>query len=155
MQFDITFPHVHLYLLHLIAIGFLVSIKTETKWTNQHIFQNKSFQAFQNMRVQGNVLVLDIYSSDVSGKKMFKILLDEPSKYISVVTMTRTNYYTFLHIHIFKLIILSGSQRAHFHVLGMLPFTFLTLTNQACTLLFIQFLCLFLSLWPFQLYFIP
>ena len=31
----------------------------------------------------------------------------------------------------------------------------LTLTNRACPLLSILFLCLFLSMWPFQLYFIP
>ena len=31
---------------------------------------------------------------------------------------------------------------------------FLTQTNRACPLLFILFLCLFLSLWPFQLYYI-
>ena len=45
--------------------------------------------------------------------------------------------------------------RAHLHVVGMLPFMFLTETNRACPLLFILFLCLFLSLWPFRVYFIP
>ena len=38
--------------------------------------------------------------------------------------------------------------RAHLHVPGLS-------TNRACPILFILFLCLFLSLWPFQLYFIP
>ena len=66
------------------------------------------------------------------------------------------------------------SPRAHLHVVGMLRFMSLRLTdtnqpvvwfnarsshevqtNRACPLLFILFLCLFLSLWPFQLYFIP
>ena len=39
-------------------------------------------------------------------------------------------------------------------VVGVLRFVF-DITNRACPLLFIVFLCLFLSLWPFQLYFIP
>ena len=45
--------------------------------------------------------------------------------------------------------------RAHLHVVGMLRFMPLTWTNLACPLLFILFLCLFLSLWPFHQYFIP
>ena len=36
-----------------------------------------------------------------------------------------------------------------------LTFTRWGCCNRACQLLFILFLCLFLSLWPFQLYFIP
>ena len=43
---------------------------------------------------------------------------------------------------------------AHHHVVG-LQFMFLAWTSQACPLLFILFLCLFLSLWPFPLYFFP
>ena len=43
---------------------------------------------------------------------------------------------------------------AHLHVVGMLQFMFLTKINLACPLFFILFLCLFLSLWPFQLNFI-
>ena len=46
------------------------------------------------------------------------------------------------------------SPRAHVHVVGMLRFLSLTWTILACPLLFIPFLCLFLSLWPFQRYFI-
>ena len=45
--------------------------------------------------------------------------------------------------------------RAHLHTVGMLQFMSLTHTNQACPLLFILFLCLLPSLWPFQLYFLP
>ena len=45
--------------------------------------------------------------------------------------------------------------RAHLHVLGLLRFTSLTLTNRGCPLLFILFLCIFLWFWPIQLYFIP
>ena len=41
------------------------------------------------------------------------------------------------------------SPRALLHVVGMLRF------NRACPLLFNLFLCQFLSLWPFQPYFIP
>ena len=48
----------------------------------------------------------------------------------------------------------SLSLLAHIHVVGMFQFMFLTQTNWACPLLFSLFLCLFLSLWPFQLYFI-
>ena len=40
------------------------------------------------------------------------------------------------------------SPRAHLHVVGMLRFMSMTKTNRACPLLFILFLCLFLSLWP-------
>ena len=50
------------------------------------------------------------------------------------------------------------SPRTDVHVVGMLGFMSLTHTNRACPLLVffkILFLCLFLSLWPFQLYFIP
>ena len=47
------------------------------------------------------------------------------------------------------------SPRAHLHVVWMLWFMFLTETNRACPLLFILFSCLVLSLWPFQLCFIP
>ena len=47
------------------------------------------------------------------------------------------------------------SPRVHLHVVGMSRFMSVTNTNRACPLLFILFLCLFLSLWPFQLYFIP
>ena len=50
---------------------------------------------------------------------------------------------------------LTRSPRDHLQVVGMLRFMFLTQTNRACLLLFILFLCLFLSLWAFQLYFIP
>ena len=39
--------------------------------------------------------------------------------------------------------------RAHLHVVRMLWFMPVTLTNRTCPLLFIVFLCLFLSLWPF------
>ena len=46
------------------------------------------------------------------------------------------------------------SPRAHLHVVGMLRFMS-DITNRAYRLLFILFLCLFLSLWPFRLYFIP
>ena len=46
------------------------------------------------------------------------------------------------------------SPRAHLLV-GMLRFLYLTQTNRACPLLFILFLCLFLSSWPFRLCFIP
>ena len=46
------------------------------------------------------------------------------------------------------------SPRAHLQVVGMLQFMFLTYTNRACPLLFLLFLCLFLSLCPFQLHFI-
>ena len=45
--------------------------------------------------------------------------------------------------------------RAHLHVVGMLWSMILTKTHRACPLLFIPFECLFLSLQPFQLYFIP
>ena len=45
--------------------------------------------------------------------------------------------------------------RAHLHTVGMLQFMSLTHTNRACPLLFILFLCLLPSLWPFQLYFLP
>ena len=48
-----------------------------------------------------------------------------------------------------------STPRAHLHVVGILRFKFLTKTNRACPFLFILFLCLFLSLWPFQLYFNP
>ena len=51
--------------------------------------------------------------------------------------------------------LLRPSPRTHLHVVGMLRLMFLTWTSRACPLLFILFLCLFLSLWPFQLYFIP
>ena len=47
------------------------------------------------------------------------------------------------------------SPRAHLHVVGMLGFTLKTYTNWTSPLLFILFLCLFLSLWHFELYFIP
>ena len=47
------------------------------------------------------------------------------------------------------------SPRVHLHVMGMLRFMSMTKTSRACPLLFILFLCLFLSLCPFQLYFIP
>ena len=40
-------------------------------------------------------------------------------------------------------------------VVRMLQFMSLAKTNQVCLLLFNLFLCLFLPLWPFQLYFIP
>ena len=45
---------------------------------------------------------------------------------------------------------ITGSPRAHLYVVGMLR-----QTNRVCPLLFILFSCIFLSLWPFQLYFIP
>ena len=44
---------------------------------------------------------------------------------------------------------------AHLHLVGTLRFMSSTFINRACPLLFIPFLCLFLSLWPFLLYFIP
>ena len=44
---------------------------------------------------------------------------------------------------------------SHLHVVWMLRFTAKVKTNRACPLLFILFLWLFLSLRPFQLYFIP
>ena len=47
------------------------------------------------------------------------------------------------------------SPRAHLQVVGMLRFMSLTQTNRACPRFFLLFLCLFLSLWPLQLYFIP
>ena len=59
------------------------------------------------------------------------------------------------HMAIKTHILCCVSLRAHFHVVGMLWFMFLTPTNQACPLLFVLLLCLFLSLWPLQLYFIP
>ena len=49
---------------------------------------------------------------------------------------------------------LHESPRAHFHVVEMLRFMSLTQINRPCPFLFILFLCLFLSLWPFQPYFI-
>ena len=52
-------------------------------------------------------------------------------------------------------IVSQSSPRAHLHVVGMVGFVSVTYTNRACPLLFIPFLRLFLSLWPFQLYFIP
>ena len=54
-----------------------------------------------------------------------------------------------------SLLLLVVSPRAHLHVVGMLRFMSLTKTNRTCPLLFILFLSLFLSLWPFQLYFTP
>ena len=49
---------------------------------------------------------------------------------------------------------LSGSPWSHLHVVGMLRF--MSAINQpSLPTPFILFLCLFLSLWPFQLYFIP
>ena len=44
---------------------------------------------------------------------------------------------------------------AHRHVVRMSRFLFLTETNRTCPLPFVLFLRHFLSLWPFQLYFIP
>ena len=44
---------------------------------------------------------------------------------------------------------------AHLLMVGMLRFMSQTYINWACPLFFILFLCLFLSLWSFQLYFIP
>ena len=44
---------------------------------------------------------------------------------------------------------------AHLDVVGMLLLMFSTQTNRACPLLSFLFLCTFLSLWLFQLYFIP
>ena len=41
--------------------------------------------------------------------------------------------------------LISLTPRAHFHVVGMLRFMSLTYTNRACPLLFVLFLCLFLS----------
>ena len=51
----------------------------------------------------------------------------------------------------------TGSLRAHIHVVGMLRFMFSVLSNRACPLLSILFLCLFfpdsfLPYWSFQLY---
>ena len=50
---------------------------------------------------------------------------------------------------------IKSSQRAHLLVVEMLRFMSLTKSSLACPLLFILFLCLLLSLWPFQLYFSP
>ena len=55
----------------------------------------------------------------------------------------------------YEVSLVSLSPGAHLHVVGILQFMFLTYTNRACPLLFNLFLCLFLSLWPFHLYFIP
>ena len=46
------------------------------------------------------------------------------------------------------------SPHPNLHVVGVLRFMSKTQTNRACPPLFILFLYLFLSLWPFQLYFI-
>ena len=45
----------------------------------------------------------------------------------------------------------------HLHMLGMLRFMFLTYTKRVCllSLFLLPFLCLLLSLWLLQLYFIP
>ena len=51
-------------------------------------------------------------------------------------------------------VFLQGFLWAHVHVLGMLWLMPLTLTYWACPLLFILFLRLFLSFWPFQMHFI-
>ena len=53
------------------------------------------------------------------------------------------------------LLTVSCVPQAHLHVVGMLRFMPMTWTNRACPLLFILFFCLFLSLRPFQLYFMP
>ena len=45
--------------------------------------------------------------------------------------------------------------RAYLHVVGMLRFVSKAWTNRACPLLFVLLFCLFLSFWPFQMYFIP
>ena len=52
-------------------------------------------------------------------------------------------------------ILSDGSPRARLRVVGMLRLMSKTQTNRACPLLFSLFLCLFLSLWRFQLYLIP
>ena len=52
------------------------------------------------------------------------------------------------------LLLVPKSSRPHLDVVGMLWFASKTSTSRACPLLLTLFLCLFLSLWPFQLYFI-
>ena len=60
-----------------------------------------------------------------------------------------------LTIWVFTVILSLKSTRVHLHVVGMLQSMSKTKTNRACPFRFILFLCLFLSLWPFHLYFIP
>ena len=45
--------------------------------------------------------------------------------------------------------------RARLHVVGMLRFMSMTKTSRTCPFFCILFSCLFLSFWPFQLYFTP
>ena len=62
-------------------------------------------------------------------------------------------------VHFTVMVCFVRSPRAHLHMVGMLRFMSLTKTknktNRACPILSSLFLCLFPSLWPFQLYFIP
>ena len=60
----------------------------------------------------------------------------------------------FLHRLFVVTFIFLSSPLVHLHLVWMLWFMSKTKTNRACPLLFILFLCLFLYLWPFQLYFI-
>ena len=48
-----------------------------------------------------------------------------------------------------------SSMPANLLVVGLLRFLFLDINQPSLPTLFILFLCLFLTLWPFQLYFIP
>ena len=64
-------------------------------------------------------------------------------------------YWNRYAMMVMVMMIIKGSPRAHLDVVGMLRFMFLTYTNRACPPLFILIFCLFLSLWPFPLYFTP
>ena len=80
---------------------------------------------------------------------LFSITTVNRSWTVQIEPCVRT--YKMFTFHFSKWAELSGSPRAHLHVVGILRLMFLTQTNRVCPLLFILFLCLFVSLWPFRL----
>ena len=73
--------------------------------------------------------------------------------FLFVASLAKVITFTFSPFLISQFSLLSP--RARLHVMGILRFMSKTRTGRACSLLFVLFLCLFLSLSPFQLYFIP
>ena len=98
----------------------------------------------------------------IKGKE--KNLLVDYALFASVKTESRMPVDAFLLFWIKRQkfrthenLFLSASPGAHLHVVGMLRCMCFDINQPSLptSFFFILFLCLFLSLWPFQLYFIP
>ena len=92
-----------------------------------------------------NLLTLSVKHGSSSYSPQWSVRAYEGSY---LLIMTVRILHTTQHYHPTELLHLLTS--AHLHVVGMLRFKSKTLTGQACPLIFILFLCLFLSYGPFN-----